>query len=196
VPSAKDAYRKAMRDELLAAAQTVVARRGLGGLTIREVLAEAGVAPGTLYAYFEGKDDLVAAMAREIVGRVLDPTAVGDEGDEDAPAGAVLWAMLDAAFSQPLEGAALLADFRGRGAGPEHAATVRGINQQLVSGMRPLVERGRASGALQVDDVDALVELLDIVWDGLTQRQGAGTFVTGYERVGRVMLDLVRGTAP
>jgi AcrR family transcriptional regulator len=191
VPTAKDVYRQAMREELLAAAQAVVERTGLAGLTIRNVLAEAGVAPGTLYAYFDGKDDLLAAMAQEIVGQVLGP--VGAEGTR--PAGEMVWAMLQDGFSQPNEAAPLLADLRGRSGGAAHTAIVQRINNQLVSGMRPLFERMHDEGDLGVDDIDALVELIDIVWDGLTRRAGAGTFVTSYERVGTLVLELLRSTA-
>jgi hypothetical protein len=73
---------------------------------------------------------------------------------------------------------------------------VRSINGQLVTGMRPLVEGVREKGGIATDDVDALVELLDIVWDGLTRRQRTGTFVTSYERVGSVLLGLLRSSVP
>ena len=90
----------------------------------------------------------------------------------------------------------MLADLRGRVGDAAHAAMVRNANQELVGGLRPLVERARDEGDLVVDDVDAFVELLDIVWDGLTRRSGADTFVTSYERVGAVMLDLLALRAP
>jgi len=182
VPTPRDAYRQAMRDQLIAAAAASVARKGLAGFTIRDVLAEAGVAPGTLYAYFSGKDELVAALAQELVGRVV---------DESMDAHAVLSEILDETFSAPMDGSALLADLRGRVGDDAHAAMVRNVNQELVGGLRPLVERARDEGDLAVDDVDAFVELLDILWDGLTRRSGADTFVTSYERVGAVMLDLL-----
>jgi AcrR family transcriptional regulator len=190
VLSAKDAYRSAMRDELLAAAQAVVARKGLAGLTIREVLAEAGVAPGTLYAYFDGKDELLAAMAR----KVADGALVPDSATDLHSASAVLWAMLSNAFAEPLEGATLLADLRGR-MGSEQGEAVKRINTDIVKGVRLLVEQARTDGDLAVDDVEAFAELLDLMWDGLTRREGAGTFVTSYERVGALMLQLLRTTA-
>jgi AcrR family transcriptional regulator len=184
-----------MRDDLLEAAQAVVDRKGLAGLTIRDVLAEAGVAPATLYAYFSGKDDLVSAMVSAVARRVAERSGPADaeDGERDAVA---LWQLLRDGMLHPTPGADLLAGVRGQAATPDQAATVRRINRQLVAGMRPLVAQVHARGAIGGDDVDALVELLDIVWDGLTRRQATDTFVTSYERVGTVLLDLLRSSAP
>jgi AcrR family transcriptional regulator len=191
VLSAKDAYRSAMRAELVAAAQAVVARKGLAGLTIREVLAEARVAPGTLYAYFDGKEELLAAMAQKVADRALVP----ESADDLHSASALLWAMLGDAFAAPLEGATFLADVRGRVGSPEQGEVVKQINTDIVKGLRLLVEQARADGDLAIHDVEAFSELLDIVWDGMSRRDGARTFVTSYERVGALLLELLRTTS-
>jgi AcrR family transcriptional regulator len=41
----------------------VVARRGLDGATMQEIADEAGLAKGTLYLYFENRDELVVHVA-------------------------------------------------------------------------------------------------------------------------------------
>lgn len=48
--------------ELVAAAEAVLARSGPGGVTVRAVAAEAGVAPMSVYNRFAGKDGLVEAL--------------------------------------------------------------------------------------------------------------------------------------
>src|SRR5579864_1850156 len=48
--------------ELLAAAEAVLARDGPGGLTVRAVAAEAGIAPMGVYNRLGGKDGLVDAL--------------------------------------------------------------------------------------------------------------------------------------
>jgi AcrR family transcriptional regulator len=48
--------------ELLAAAEAVLVRDGPGGLTVRAVAAEAGIAPMGLYSRLGGKDGLVDAL--------------------------------------------------------------------------------------------------------------------------------------
>ena len=49
------------RQALLAASRTVARRQGLGGLSIRAVAAEARVSVGSVYNYFSGKTELLAA---------------------------------------------------------------------------------------------------------------------------------------
>src|SRR5229473_7413235 len=48
--------------ELLTAAEAVLAREGPGGLTVRAVAAEAGIAPMGVYNRLGGKDGLVDAL--------------------------------------------------------------------------------------------------------------------------------------
>src|SRR6202012_3492100 len=48
--------------ELLAAAEAVRVREGPGGLTVRAVAAEAGIAPMGVYSRLGGKDGLVDAL--------------------------------------------------------------------------------------------------------------------------------------
>jgi hypothetical protein len=93
--------------------------------------------------------------------------------------------------STMLEGASLLADVRGRSAGRAHAAMVRRMNLELIAGARPLIERARDRREI---DVDASVELLEIVW--LARRAESDTFATGYDRVGTILLDLLRAAPP
>jgi AcrR family transcriptional regulator len=51
-----------MERELVAAAEAVLVREGPGGLTIRAVAAEAGIAPMGVYNRLGGKDGLVAEL--------------------------------------------------------------------------------------------------------------------------------------
>src|ERR1700743_182397 len=48
--------------ELLAAAEAVLVREGPGGLTVRAVAAEAGIAPMGVYNRLGGKDGLIDAL--------------------------------------------------------------------------------------------------------------------------------------
>src|ERR1700742_3632718 len=48
--------------ELLAAAEAVLVRDGPGGLTVRAVASEAGIAPMGVYNLLGGKDGLVDAL--------------------------------------------------------------------------------------------------------------------------------------
>jgi AcrR family transcriptional regulator len=57
------------RRRILAAARQRFRRYGVRKTTMQEIARDAGVAVGTLYLYFEDKDDLVVAGAEEFVAR-------------------------------------------------------------------------------------------------------------------------------
>lgn len=65
----------ARRRELAQAAAKVIVRRGLDGVTIREIAREAGFSTGSLGHYFPSKDDVLIAVLDEsmadTVGRML-----------------------------------------------------------------------------------------------------------------------------
>jgi TetR/AcrR family fatty acid metabolism transcriptional regulator len=65
-PSSPDA-REARRRAILDSAVRVFAEHGFFAARIRDIAAGAGVAEGTIYLYFEGKDDLLLTAFREKV---------------------------------------------------------------------------------------------------------------------------------
>ena len=68
------------RERILRAAIKVFARKGFYSTRVSEIAKAAGVADGTIYLYFEGKDDLLLAVIvgvwlRENSGSLLSKTA-------------------------------------------------------------------------------------------------------------------------
>lgn len=72
------------RDEILAVAGGVFARKGLVGATVRDIADEAGILSGSLYHHFESKDQMVVELLlpvlatqneryREVIARADDP---------------------------------------------------------------------------------------------------------------------------
>lgn len=57
-------------DLILAATLNLLASRGFHGFTIRDVAKEAGVAIGTVYLYFEDRDDLIKKLHSQIINTV------------------------------------------------------------------------------------------------------------------------------
>src|SRR5262249_29217411 len=56
----------ARHDAIVAAAQTIAAEEGLGGVQIVPVAERAGIAAGTVYRYFPAKTDLVGALIESV----------------------------------------------------------------------------------------------------------------------------------
>jgi AcrR family transcriptional regulator len=57
-----DEDKSARRDEIMAAAKKVFARKGFHAATIADVAKEAGLAYGSVYWYFDSKDELFHAL--------------------------------------------------------------------------------------------------------------------------------------
>lgn len=64
------------RTELLAAARSVFAKKGYESATVSEIVGRAGVAQGTFYLYFPGKEALAGAFAETVSERFAE---VADE---------------------------------------------------------------------------------------------------------------------
>ncbi|MET3665171.1 TetR/AcrR family transcriptional regulator [Caulobacter sp. 1776] len=100
------------RQALVAAAEAVLAREGVGGTSVRAICAEAGVSPGLLRHYFEGVDDLIAA-AYEAVGQRIDAALeAAIEAAGPGPRDRLL-AYLTASFAPPVLDPRLLAAWIG-----------------------------------------------------------------------------------
>jgi AcrR family transcriptional regulator len=74
----------ARRDEILAIAAAIFARKGILGTTVRDIADEAGILSGSLYHHFESKDQMVEEILydhgqrqlqafKEVVAREPDP---------------------------------------------------------------------------------------------------------------------------
>jgi AcrR family transcriptional regulator len=70
-----------VEQNLLDAAEAVLVREGLGGVTVRAVATEAGVAPMGVYNRFGSKDGLIEALVMRSFDLLRD--AVADRGETD-----------------------------------------------------------------------------------------------------------------
>jgi TetR/AcrR family transcriptional regulator, cholesterol catabolism regulator len=143
------------REEILAAAATIFARRGIANTTVRDIGEEAGILSGSLYHHFTSKDEMV----EEIIRAALDPDIERDEA-------------LAHSDVDPIEAVRQLFD-RGLRFSSEHpaVATIIADNRQELGAERfdflrkqfdtirrawvAMLERGVRSGAFRPDlDVD------------------------------------------
>ena len=100
------------RQDLVAAAETVLAREGVSGTSVRAICAEAGVSPGLLRHYFEGVDELIAC-AYEAVGQRIDAALEAALASAQPTPRARLLAYLTASFAPPVLDPDLLAAWIG-----------------------------------------------------------------------------------
>ena len=96
VEARREVGKRVRRESILAAAERVVIARGYAEASMDQVAREAGMAAGTLYLYFPGKE----ALLQELLGskvRRLDE-AVGEEIEEGRGMGETVRAVVLAMF--------------------------------------------------------------------------------------------------
>jgi AcrR family transcriptional regulator len=145
-----------VRDRLLDAAESVVAREGVGNLTLEAVAREAGVSKGGLLYHFPSKSALVTAVVGRLVARCESDQrqALAEDG---GGAGAFTRAYL-AARNVPLDPEEK----------PIHTALLAaaGTNPHY---LEPIRERAREWQArLEADGIDpAVATIVKLAIDGL-----------------------------
>lgn len=73
------------RRRLLSAAETLFAERGIHRTSLDEIAAEAGLTKGAIYANFEGKDGLLAAILEHRMSDQATHSATGHEDTATVP---------------------------------------------------------------------------------------------------------------
>lgn len=179
MPKVSAEHKEQVRQRLLGAARTVVLRDGHEGATTRAILDEAGLSAGALYTYFASKEELFEALVEDALTGWLARTA--GQAPLEPPLELVRRFALGLLLEPDLPAVAW---FRGRmSADADVRAAARRFNRYVVDTFTPLLRA--ASGPTAGADVEALVELFDIVVEGLNRREVLGTFATSFERVGR-----------
>jgi AcrR family transcriptional regulator len=166
-----------MGDAILAAALDLFVERGFHGTSVPAVAERAGVAAGTIYHYFEGKEALVNALYRrwkaEIAARVLSDVPADRPTREQFR---VVWERMTAfALAHPREVAFLELHHHGSYLDAESLA----LEHQFVEFGTEMVRRGQEAQALKPLDAALLMELVNGAF--------LGVFRAGIE--GRVKLE-------
>ncbi len=72
MPKVPPQYLEARRRGILAAAQRCVSRNGVQGTTMRDICRAANLSPGAIYRYFEGKEEILGALAAQRQDQIQD----------------------------------------------------------------------------------------------------------------------------
>jgi len=161
------------RRQILAAARKVFVRDGYAAARMGDVAAEAHVGKGTLYEYFQGKEDLFATLVLEVARTALE--AIGRSGTAKDPEKAFRDAIaltIEAALRENLDLYRLFFDFWGAAARREDARLrLREISERFTEVMGELIREGQRCGQFRSDiDVEQLTLALGAAIDGLGLR--------------------------
>jgi AcrR family transcriptional regulator len=148
--------REARRAQLVSAAATVFAERGVGSATVGDIVKAAGVAQGTFYLYFDSKDDAVLAVAERLGDAMIDGVERAVAAP-DSPAVEKLLALRDVfGDSATLADAAELVEIMHHpGNRAIHDRLAEHLTPRLVAIVERVVEQGVDEGVFAVPDIHA-----------------------------------------
>ena len=93
------------REQIVWALYECLAERGQEKVTIKEIAAQAGLAPGVIHYYFKSKDDIIAGLAEAIVekySRMIDERTAAEVSTEKKIAAAIDFIVDELIFNLPL----------------------------------------------------------------------------------------------
>jgi len=132
---------------ILQAALTEFAAKGFHDASLNRVIEQAGISKGSMYYYFDGKEDLYAHVTQHELQRLFDglgPLPVPDDGDADQ-----FWTTMADYYVRlmtAITAAPQLADLvRGWLAAPMNP-TLQQAQQELGQSVVPWLERALAAG--------------------------------------------------
>jgi AcrR family transcriptional regulator len=67
MPRVSEEHRASRREQILAAGWRCVAREGFHKTSMADVIRESGLSAGAVYLYFRSKDEIIAAIAEQVV---------------------------------------------------------------------------------------------------------------------------------
>ncbi len=149
--SLTDSSREARRRAILESAVRVFSEHGFFAARIRDIAAGAGVAEGTIYLYFEGKDDLLLTAFRDKVAEFV--SSVRAVLSSDMPFETRLSRFVELQFvgieAEPQLATVLLLE--SRQSSKFYGGAVRDVLREYAQAIDELLESGRASGELRPD---------------------------------------------
>lgn len=169
MPSKRELQREERRSQILDAALTVFSQKGYHATNVSDVAAQAGVSQGTIYWYFESKDELFQAA---LLSAFMD---IGEEMIGSLAACTTATEKL-LALAESMEGLADVAEglfmlFLGYWSSSdrreENAQIWIDLLKQYKDVVVSIVEEGIGNGEFRPVDAEALVWALLAAYDGL-----------------------------
>ena len=157
----------ARQEQILDAARRLFLTKGYEATTIEDVLTAVGIAKGTLYHHFPGKEAILDAIVLRTVDTIVQRAQAAADGPQ--PATTRFLAVVGAARA-PQEDIELAQQIRATGNLRLHVLAMTETWTRLVPILTRLVEEGAAAGELSTTDPRGSVEV--ILSAGLTMLDG------------------------
>lgn len=162
----------ARRKEILAAAQACFARAGFHQASMADICAEAGLSPGSVYRYFRGKADIIAAMVDDCREKTHQWFAELAAAPDIVAGLGVIADHILAELNDPVEQVLYFESTAEAMRNPTVADAVRKQDAEAIELLTAALVRGQSAG--QVDatlDPTLTAHTLSALVDGLTWRK-------------------------
>ena len=202
MPKVSPEHHEARRGELLDAAARCFARRGFAETSVREIYEEAGVSAGSVYLHFRSKDEIVEALAEQVLARLANEQQLLEAADDPLDAIATLVRSFAAAVAlAPSERLSLRVQaWAAAATHPTLAASFRDGFEGMRAAIVTTIERGKRSGRIaRSTDSDAAARIVMAAFQGLVLQIVLGTGIDAetYGTVCAAMIEqTLRETAP
>jgi AcrR family transcriptional regulator len=143
------------RERIFAAAANEFAEHGYGAASINRIIDAAGISKGSLYYYFEGKEDLFATTMEQAIERVLGqsgfmpPSQLSAESFwntfREVMRRSIDYMQTDGAYIR------LARSFHQLRATAPASEAARRVIDTMAGHMRAMIERGQALGVVRTD---------------------------------------------
>jgi AcrR family transcriptional regulator len=170
MPKISAAQRDARREQILAAALRCFSRDGFHQTTTADIVRESGLSQGTLYLYFNSKDDLIAALADDRHRREAVLNALSEHQPDPARSIFALLTLYAKRLSEPSERDMLRVGLQGWAEALRNERVRAGVLEGVASARTALVRvirRGQRAGAFTRDlDPAAMAAVLIAIFQG------------------------------
>lgn len=170
MPKISVEQREARREKILAAALKCFSRDGFHQTTTADIVRESGVSQGTLYLYFESKDDLIAALADDRHEREATLNALAEHEQDPVTGILALLTLYAERLSDPAQTDVLRVGLQGWAEALRNERVRTGVLtgvRRARSAVVRAIRRGQKTGEIRQDlDAKALAGVLVAVFQG------------------------------
>ncbi len=160
----------ARRRQVLDAASVCFRRYGFHAASMAQVAAEAGMSVGHIYRYFTGKEQIIAAIVREDVDRIMATLSNMPSDPQDLRAKLIELAEQGVADATDPDRSGLLIEIRAEAArNPAIRKIIGELDTEIDQHVTALVQK--AIGVeIDAADLAARVEMFALIFQGLSLR--------------------------
>ncbi len=175
-----------MKDTIFEAASSLLAQHGAGGVTMNRVASRVGVAIGSLYNYFQDKNELIAFC----YARLIEPcfAAIQEAADSDLPAEQKLVTILRVTLEHSVKHKGLIRLLAGI---DQNSEVRKNLRPRMLKILTTIFEKGIQDGTFRRHDpthtariyLGCLMELIEL--------QAGGASDEEVHKFGETLLDAI-----